>query len=278
MGSQSSSAQPTFKTFQTPCGLTIAHLNKAETEFVYREVFQERVYLRHGITLREGDVVFDVGANIGLFTIFVQENFPGVRVCAFEPSPQVFSILEANTAKYGSQVQVYPWGISDVAKQATFTYYPSYSIISGFAPDERWNRETIRNGLLNQWRDRKPGKPEPRQQIIEPLVEQTLGARQEFICDLRPVSEAMSIAAVDRIALLKIDAEGSELDVLRGIKTEDWPRIDQIAMEIHDADGQRAAQTRQMLEEHGFRCVFEQDSQFHDTGVVNAYASRTMVP
>jgi FkbM family methyltransferase len=210
--------------------------------------------------------------------MFVQENFPGVRVFAFEPSPQVFPILQANTARYGSQVQLYPWGISDATKQATFTYYPSYSIISGFAPDEGWNRETIRNGLLNQWRQRKPGKPLPREQIVEPLVEQTLGARQEFTCDLRSVSDVLAIAAVDRIALLKIDAEGSELDILRGVRAEDWPRIDQIAMEIHDADGQRAAQARQMLEEHGFRCILEQDSQFQDTGVVNAYALRSMAP
>ncbi|HEX4143247.1 MAG TPA: FkbM family methyltransferase [Pirellulales bacterium] len=277
MGGQDASAQQTVKSFQTPCGLTIAHLNKAETEFVYREIFQDRIYLRHGITLRDGDVVFDVGANIGLFTIFVEENFPGVRVCAFEPSPQVYPILEANTAKYGSQVQLYPWGISDASKQATFTYYPSYSIISGFAPNERWNRETIRSGLINQWRERQPGKPLPRDQVIEPLVEKTLGSRQEFTCDLRSVSEAMAIAGVDRIALLKIDAEGSELEILRGIRAEDWPRIDQIAMEIHDADGQRAAETRRMLEEHGFQCVFEQDSRFQDTGIVNAYASRSMI-
>src|SRR6185312_9052083 len=38
-------------------GMTIMHLNKSETEFVYREIFEETSYLKHGITLHDGACV-----------------------------------------------------------------------------------------------------------------------------------------------------------------------------------------------------------------------------
>ena len=41
------------------------------------------------------------------------------------------------------------------------------------------------------------------------------------------VSALMAQHDLDRIDLLKIDVEGAELDVLRGIRPEDWPRIHQ---------------------------------------------------
>ena len=120
------------KPFRTADGLELAHLNKAETEFVYKEIFVDRVYLRHGITIRDGDCVFDIGANIGMFSVFLQEKFKGVKVFAFEPSPEIFAVLKQNVARYGGNVTAFPCGISGETKQATFTFYPSYSILSGF--------------------------------------------------------------------------------------------------------------------------------------------------
>jgi hypothetical protein len=40
------------------------------------------------------------------------------------------------------------------------------------------------------------------------------------------------------VALLKIDVERAELDVLRGIESrEQWARIQQVVAEVHDIDG-----------------------------------------
>ena len=37
--------------------------------------------------------------------------------------------------------------------------------------------------------------------------------------------------------LLKIDVERAEKEVLQGILPSDWPKIRQVAMEVHDVDG-----------------------------------------
>lgn len=46
-------------------------------------------------------------------------------------------------------------------------------------------------------------------------------------CAMTTVSALMAEHDLERIDLLKIDVEGAELDVLRGIRPEDWPRISQ---------------------------------------------------
>lgn len=260
--------------FLTPCGLSITHVNKAETEFVYREIFQERVYLRHGIRLQDGDCVFDVGANIGLFTIFVQEHFKGIKVLAFEPSPEIVKILRANTAKYDDAVTIYPCGISSTAKQDLFTYYPDYTIISGVQTNEAWNVQTIRTGVLHQWRQRYPGENDPDDRLLEVLINRAIGKKEQFVCQMRSISEILRETGINKIALLKIDAEGSELEILAGIAKNDWPKICQIVMEIHDANGRRVAEIKSQLESEGFRCVFEQEDQLSETGNVNCYAFR----
>ncbi len=56
---------------ELPNGLLIAYQSRGELAHFYEDIFEKHVYLRNGITLEQGDTVFDVGANIGLFTLFL---------------------------------------------------------------------------------------------------------------------------------------------------------------------------------------------------------------
>src|SRR5205085_12012546 len=85
-----------------PNGLEIAHLNPYETDYLYKEIFEDQCYLRHGIQLRDGDTVFDIGANIGLFSLFVMSRCKNPTIYAFEPAPVVHELLKANCEAYGS--------------------------------------------------------------------------------------------------------------------------------------------------------------------------------
>jgi FkbM family methyltransferase len=61
-----------------------------------------------GYVPREGDVVVDVGAGIGEFTLWCADA--GAKVVAFEPDPLAFACLERNTASL-SNVQAYPYAL-----------------------------------------------------------------------------------------------------------------------------------------------------------------------
>ena len=68
---------------ELPNGLLIAHRNRSETDFLYRELFEEESYFKHGIKLPAAPIVFDVGANIGLFGLAVAMARPAARLFAF---------------------------------------------------------------------------------------------------------------------------------------------------------------------------------------------------
>ena len=53
---------------------------------------------------------------------------------------------------------------------------------------------------------------------------------ETFQCQFRTLSEVMREHNVERIDLLKIDVEKSELDVLNGIGPSEWKKIDQLVI------------------------------------------------
>ena len=84
-----------------PNGLTVFSHQRGETEYLYEEVFTQREYLQHGVVLRPGDTVFDVGANVGMFSVFAAEECGGdITVHAFEPIPQIHDVCRRNVARH----------------------------------------------------------------------------------------------------------------------------------------------------------------------------------
>jgi FkbM family methyltransferase len=61
-----------------------------------------------GYAPREGDIVVDIGAGIGEFTLWCAAT--GAHVIAFEPDPLAFACLEKNTASL-TDVQIFPYAL-----------------------------------------------------------------------------------------------------------------------------------------------------------------------
>ncbi len=135
--------------YELPNGMLITHLNKSETEFVYQEIFEQQTYLRRSITIHPEDCIFDVGANIGLFTLFAAQ-MKSVQVYAFEPIPPVFELLRLNTALYGPNAKLFDVGLSNEQKSVTFTYYPHASVISGRFANAAEEQKVVKSFLLKQ--------------------------------------------------------------------------------------------------------------------------------
>jgi amino acid adenylation domain-containing protein/FkbM family methyltransferase len=221
--------------YQLPNQLKIAHLNKNETDYLYREIFEDRIYLRHGVSIRAGDCIFDVGANIGLFSLFVREQCPQARIYAFEPLPPTFEILKKNAALYLADARVFEYGLSNETRNASFYYYPEFSMGSGVhdAPAAL--------------------------------------ASTRYLRPLKTLSEAAAECGVDRIDLLKIDVEGSELNVLRGVRPEDWKKIRQLVVEVEDVED-RLARVTALLEEHHFLYTAECNEGLQQAPMYTVYA------
>ena len=71
-------------------------------------------YFNHGVNLKEGDVVVDVGANIGILGLELSRKYPTINIHSFEPIEDIYSVLKANTnLSNNKNFQSYNFGISD---------------------------------------------------------------------------------------------------------------------------------------------------------------------
>jgi amino acid adenylation domain-containing protein/non-ribosomal peptide synthase protein (TIGR01720 family)/FkbM family methyltransferase len=260
--------------YRLPNNLVVVQQNKHETDFFYQQIFVDQTNFRHGLTLQDGACVFDVGANIGLFSLFVQQVFKDVTVYAFEPIPAIFEALKINASLYGDSVRLFQCGLAEESKETEFTFYPHSTSQSGRYADEADDREVLRSIIANTKQSNSSGHSGIND-YLDAVVENRVSG-QKIICQLRTISDIIRQEGVKQIDLLKIDVEKSEADVLAGIADEDWVKIRQIVIEAHDVNGQ-VARLAELLERHGYSVVVEQDSYLKGSGLYNVYATRDQI-
>jgi FkbM family methyltransferase len=258
--------------YSLPNGQRIVHRHKYETDFLYREIFINRVYLRHGITLLPGAQVVDVGANIGLFSLFIKLECPTARLFVFEPAQELFRLAGQNLQRFGADVRLFPLGLGESDQIKEFTYYPGYSIMSGFHAVPDRDRELLRQGVRNQLVSAANQRVAVSPKMVDALVGKKLDDAERYECSMTSLSNVMSREDIHTVDLLKIDAEKCEREVLSGIRDEHWKRIRQIVVEAHDRA--TAEELERTLAGHGFRVHVEQEGQFAESDVFNLYALR----
>ncbi len=79
-------------------GREISIVDSASFVFMYKEILENQIYKFKANS--STPTILDVGANIGISTIYFKQLYPQSRVIAFEPDPRVFSALEKNIAAF----------------------------------------------------------------------------------------------------------------------------------------------------------------------------------
>ncbi|WP_158605544.1 non-ribosomal peptide synthetase [Amycolatopsis panacis] len=250
---------------ELPNGMIVLGRNNAEVDFLHQEIFERREYMRHGVTLPQDAVVFDIGAHIGLFSLFVAQNAPDATIYAFEPIPDLRRELALNLSVNGVEAHVFECGVGAEPGAASFTFYPQLSMLSGRFGDESDERAVVEAYALRDAGEGVAG-------AITELVTVRLRDRHDVVCAMRTVSDVIDEHQVERIDLLKVDAEKSEVEVLRGIRPEHWSRIRQVVAEVHDRDG-RLDTITELLRTNGFIVHVEAADTLIHSGLVNVTAT-----
>ncbi len=254
-----------------PAGeLLVAQLNRTETDFLYREIFVENTYFRHGIGLPVDPVVVDVGANIGMFSLLVAQRCSAARIVAVEPVAELAHAASVNAELHGVDVTVLNCGLGRRVGEVSFSYYPNNTLMSGMYGDAEEDREVLRSYLRTAAEIELPELELAAQ--FDRLVDDRMRPEPRR-CQLTTLPEIVAAHGIDRIDLLKIDVEKAEADVLAGIDPDTWKRIDQIVLEVHDLRGRLRAVLDQLAAQ-GFDVVHEQDRRLELTPCHNVYAHR----
>ena len=179
--------------------------------------------------LREGDVFFDVGANIGLVSVIVgrRPELATGRVYSFEPEPQNLAHLRRNLELNGFGDRAEAHGVALGAEQGTASLHV---------------RGTVGDG---------------RHSLV--AAKKAVGSIDVEVCPMGEFCERMSI----KPDVVKIDVEGAEGIVVAGMTEllrEGRPR--ELFMEIHSKGDEDRMPDGGIIDDHlaefGYRSVWKE--------------------
>lgn len=186
------------------------------------------------VLVGEGDVVFDIGANFGLFTRFLSEAVGrGGRVFSFEPTPDMFAVLLHSTHSLNlTNVSCHQLAVSDQPGQATMSIP-----IRG-------------DGSRNHY-----------EASLEPGIADRSAEVESFTTGVVTLDDFCEAESIDHVNFIKCDVEGHEIAVLRGalaLIARDRPAI---LLEVNEPlhEPGHGSEVREFIDEIGYRIgVFEE--------------------
>ena len=95
--------------------------------------------------------------------------------------------------------------------------------------------------------------------VLNKDIVEYLFQNEEVRGKLTTLSSVINDLDVKNIDLLKIDVEGAEYEVLQGIAPDDWGKIKQIVLEVHDLEG-RLDKIQALLKSNGFNITVERNN------------------
>jgi FkbM family methyltransferase len=188
--------------------------NQKEIDFLQSKDKADE-YMTHLQSLQfDGEVtVFDVGANVGMFSISISNHFGNdANVYAFEPFKELYDSLIKNTENL--RVKHVNKAVMTKNEPIKGCYLPNYTLLSGFYVDQsdKENLELLANKSLDS-----------EFTMIEEIV------------DAIRLDTFMEQNQIDKIDILKIDVEKAELNVLQSLGTR-LENVKCVVAEVHEVN------------------------------------------
>ena len=170
--------------------------------FTFYEVFLQKCYTNENIDVQKDDIVVDIGANLGFFSLYSILN-GAKEVHSFEPVKKTYKSLCKNVADY-ENIKCYNVAVNNHNNDIDITSYPISSISTSNSltqhPPSGWNAE-----------------------VDFQSTEQVSSMSIKHIINLIP-----------KIDFLKLDCEGAEWDILASIPNDYLQyNVKKIAVELH---------------------------------------------
>ena len=182
-----------------------------------------------------GDVLFDIGANVGIYSIYAAAL--GVQVVAFEPESQNYAILNRNIYLNNQQNRIiaYNLALSNEIRvnKLYLSRFEAGAALHNFSEAKDWNHQSF-----------------------DPIFEQG--------CISITLDEFCKIADFDFPVHIKIDVDGIESKVVEGAKsTLRNDKLRSVLIELND-DLEVDQQLRKLIISYGFKLIEKKHAPKYD--------------
>lgn len=144
--------------------------------------------------IKKGDIVFDVGAHIGSFSIYAANK--GAKVYAFEPDKKNYQNLLKNIKLNNAHSQIIPFNFGIYSSDGKLSFYTSLANPAG-------------NSTISD------------------------ANKKEKKIQVKKLSTIFKMIDVKKIDLLKMDIEGSEYEIFEKLTDSEFNKIEKIVGEYH---------------------------------------------
>lgn len=175
------------------------HNSDNNTLSIFREIFIKEVYTKNLVAIDENDIVFDIGANVGVFSLYAS-RVKGVKVYGFEPHPKNFE-------KFTNNVKVNNIDNIDCFNNALGLENEDRVMIEGNIPGGH-----------------KVSKRDSKEEFSKEMLTVQSITLDSFL-------KKMNISQID---FLKLDCEGAEGEIITSLGVEGLKKIKKVAIEFHD--------------------------------------------
>jgi FkbM family methyltransferase len=205
-------------------------------KFVVWEIWKVREYKDPEFEIKPDDVVVDIGAHIGAFSVYAAKNAPKGEVYSYEPQKDNYKQLLKNKALNNlSNIHTFNLAVAD--KKGSLDLFIGSD-----------------NGVNSIYQTDSTRKVEVQATTVNDIL------AHNRLCE---------------IDYLKIDAEGAEYNIILKMPAETLRKISRITMEFHDrlCPDHRHSELKNYLEKNGFKVTiysFPLVTRLFGTGVLMA--------
>ena len=200
---------------------------------IIEETWGAMSYVKYGIQINPTDVVVDIGAYIGDFTIYASRMAYAGKVLAYEPLLSTFQLLSKNIElNKSNNVDIFNVGISETNKKIKL-FVPKNAEFGTSMMDITKYGECVE---------------------VEALA-----------ISMREIITKNKLSKID---LLKIDCEGAEFEILSSTPKNIFSRIKQIVLEYHQLNDMKVTDLVELLQSMNYNVQFIPKNKY--TGYVYA--------
>jgi FkbM family methyltransferase len=185
-----------FATLITRTGVKIKIRTNSTDLMAFTHVWVIGEYSKKGFEINDNDSIIDVGAHIGLFSLFVSQFCKKGKIFSFEPIKENFELLKENIKiNEIKNISIFNEAVSDISSKITL--YQN--------EDEAGHSKFIKTSNSVQ-------------------------------VNAISIKEFFDNENIENCNLLKLDCEGSEYEIIESLPENYLKKVDKIIIEYHLAD------------------------------------------